>query len=85
VINSAAIAAVKQPFNWNLVTNLATMSKQNPFTKKENKPNVRNVMGNERNTSIGFTVTFTKANTKAVIIAVKKSSILKSPVRRPTA
>ncbi len=84
MINNAAKAAVKQPFNLNLGTSLATMSRQNPFTKKENKPNVRNVMGNEMNTSIGFIVTFTKAITKAVTMAAEKSSISKSPVRRPT-
>jgi len=85
VINNAARAAVKQPFNLNLGTSLATMSRQNPFTKKENKPNVRNVMGNEMKTSIGFKVTFTKASTKAVTRATTKSSITKSPVSRPTA
>ena len=85
MINSAAIAAVKQPFNLNLGTNFATMSRQNPFTNKENKPRVRNVIGNEMNTSIGFIVTFTKASTNAVTIAAKKSSITKIPVSRPTA
>jgi len=85
VINNAAIVAVKQPFNLNLGTNLATISRHNPLTKKENKPNERNVMGNEMNISIGFIVTFTKARTKAVTIAVGKSSIPKRPVRRPTA
>jgi len=68
----------------NLGTSLATISRQNPFTKKVNKPNVKNVIGNEMNTRTGFIVMLTRAKTNAAIMAEKKLSILKSPVRRPT-
>ena len=76
---------MKQPCNLNLGTSLATISRQNPFTKKVNKPKVINVIGNEMNTRIGFIVMFTRANTNAAIMAEKKLSISKSPVRLPTA
>jgi len=64
---------------------LATISRQSPFTKNVNKPKVRNVIGNEMNTRTGLIVILTRANTNATIMAEKKLSISKSPVRRPTA
>jgi len=76
---------VKQPLNLNLGTSLATISRQNPFTKNVNKPKVINVIGNEMNTRTGLIVTLTRANTNAAMIAAKKLSISKSPVSRPTA
>jgi len=76
---------VKQPCNLNLGTNLETISRQNPFTKKVNKPKVINVIGKEINSRTGFMVTLTRASTNAAMIAIKKSSIVKSFVRRPTA
>jgi len=85
VISNAAIAEVKQPFNLNLGTSLATISRHSPFTKNVNKPKVRNVIGNEMNTRTGLIVILTRAKTNAAIIAEKKFSISKSPVRLPTA
>ena len=85
MISNAAIADVKQPFNLNLGTSLATISRQSPFTKNVNKPKVRNVIGNEMNTRTGLIVILTRANTNAAIMAEKKLSISKSPVRLPTA
>ena len=85
MISNAAIAEVKQPFNLNLGTSLATISRQNPFIKNVNIPKVINVIGNEMKTSTGLMVIFTNANTRAATMAAKKLSITKSPVRRPTA
>ncbi len=85
MISNAAIADVKQPFNLNFGTSLATISKQKPFIKNVNKPKVMNVIGNEMKTSTGLMIKFTSANTSAATIAAKKLSITKSPVRRPTA
>jgi hypothetical protein len=85
VISKAAIAEVKQPLSLNLGTSLETISRQNPLIKNVNKPKVINVIGNEMNSRTGLIVMLTKANTRAAIIAAKKLSISKSPVRRPTA
>lgn len=74
-----------QHFNLNFGTSLATISRQSPFTKNVNKPKVINIIGNEMNARTGFIVMLTRANTNAAIIAAKKLSISKSPVRRPTA
>ena len=84
-ISKAAIAEVKQPRNLNLGTNFETISRQKPFTSNVKSPNVINVIGKDINSRIGFMVIFTRASTNAAMIAVIKSSIVKSLVRRPTA
>ena len=76
---------MKQPCNLNLGTSLETISRQNPLIKKVNNPKVINVIGIEMKFRTGFIVMLTSANTSAAAMAVKKLSIIKSLVRRPTA
>lgn len=40
---------------------------------KENKPNVRQVMGNAKNCKTGFTNVFNKVNTNATFTATKEA------------
>ena len=49
--------------------------KTNPFITKENKPKVKNVIGNEKNFNIGFIVELSIPN-----ITVRINSAFKEPI-----
>ena len=78
------MAELRHPAILNLRTRAEMMIKHNPFTKSRKIPSVRIVNGKVNNTNTGRIIKLTKARTRAVIIAVKKSSTMKSFVILPT-
>jgi hypothetical protein len=72
-IKKAAAAADKQPLTLNFGTRDATIIRENPLIMNRKSPRVIIVMGRVRRTNTGLIIIFTKASSKAEIIAVTKS------------
>ena len=67
--NIAAQIEFKNPLRWAPGTNAKAKYNTIPLITNENNPNVKNVIGNEKNSMIGFTIRLRKPK---IIVSISK-------------